>query len=236
MRRLPGKVADELAARALRGAVARGVLPDRPLPDWQAYRGFRARVRDTFTVPETSITPLMARILYGVAHLARPARVLGVGTYAGNALVWLIGPGFDAHGSYRGQRAVGIDIDPAATALARANLGRLGVDDRVELVCADGHRAGELGHDWDLLLLDADDPDRRKGIYLSLLDATYPALAAGALVLAHDICVDRFREQMARYQTVVADPSSFERTVSLEVDECGLEISIKGSMRERVRR
>jgi predicted O-methyltransferase YrrM len=227
MRPLPGKVADALAERALRAAVSAGVLPDRPPPDWQAYREFRARVRETFTVPETSITPLMARILYGVAHLARPARVLGIGTYAGNALVWLIGPGFHPYGSYQGERALGVDIDPDATALARDNVHRLGVDDRVELVCADGHQAGELGKPWDLLLLDADDPIQRKAVYRSLLEAAYPILTAGALVLAHDICVDKFRDQLAQYRTVVADPSRFDRTVSLEVDECGLEISTK---------
>ena len=55
------------------------MLPDRPVPDWERYRAFRTVVRREFVVPETSITPLMARVLYGIAYLAQPQRILGVG-------------------------------------------------------------------------------------------------------------------------------------------------------------
>lgn len=225
--RWPSAAADEFATLVLRRSIAAGLLPDRPVPDWERFRSLRARVRATFVVPETSITPLMARVLYGIAHLAQPRRILGIGTSCGNALVWLAGPGFGPGGSYRGMRAVGMDTDATSTEVARTNFSRLGMDPGLELACMDGHLAADLaaGEAFDLLLLDADDPVRRKDVYLSLLDALYPCLAPGAIVVAHDICVPRFAEQLGRYLQAVADRDRFAGSLSLPVDACGLALS-----------
>jgi len=231
--RLPTPVANELAGKVLTTAVERGVLPAGEPLDWERFLAFRATVREHFEVPETSITPLMARVLYGIAALARPRRILGIGTYAGNALVWLVGPGFSRHRLYEGERAVGADPDAEATELARRNLAAIGVE-RVELRSEDGHATpAALGERWDLVLLDADDPVVRKGIYLTLLDAVHPFLSAGGLLLAHDICVPKFRADIERYQTAVRNPERFETTLPLEVDECGLEVSRKRRPRTR---
>lgn len=230
MRKLPTPVANELASRILAKLVEAGVLRGEA-PDWDRYLRFRERVRERFDVPETTITPLMARVLYGVAALARPRRILGIGTYAGNALVWLAGPGFGPDPSYRGELAVGVDTDEDATRLARENFDRLGAGSQVRLLALDGHRAAEeVEGPWDLLLLDADDPVTRKGIYLSLLDALYPHVADGGLVLAHDIHVPLFREDMSRYRAAVSDERRFRLTAPLEIDECGLEVSVKGAV------
>jgi predicted O-methyltransferase YrrM len=226
---MPTPVANALASRILAKLVDTGALDGEP-PDWDRYLRFRERVRACFEVPGTTITPLMARVFYGIAALARPRRILGIGTYAGNALVWLAGPGFGPDPSYRGTCAVGVDTDEDATLLARENFGRLGADSRVRLLCLDGHRvADEARGPWDLLLLDADDPVSRKGIYLSLLDALYPHVAADGLVLAHDINVPLFREDMSRYRMAVSDEHRFRLTVPLEIDECGLEVSVKNA-------
>lgn len=225
---LPKAVADELATRILSRAVELGALPSGPMPDWKHYSRFRDQVRATFEVPQTTITPLMARVLYGIAALARPRRILGVGTYAGNTLVWLSGPGFGPDALYRGERALGVDVDAAATTLATDNFRRFGADERVELWAQDGHRVPELAdQSWDLILLDADDPVSRKQIYLTLLDALYPTLTDGGLLLAHDICVPLFSEQMAAYQGRVRDTERFAVTMPLEIDSCGLELSVK---------
>ncbi len=228
MRRIPGRVADTLTTRILDVLVKEKVLPNRDRTDWQDFTSFREHVRSSFSVPATTITPLMARILYGIARLARPRRILGIGTYAGNALVWLIGPGFGERSEYGGELAVGVDTDSKATRFARENMRRLGVDERVRMLCRDGLVAvEELQQSWDLVLLDADDPVSRKGIYLPLLERVYPHLRTGGLLLAHDICVPLFREQMAAYQAKVRDQRRFRISVPLEVDECGLEVSVK---------
>jgi predicted O-methyltransferase YrrM len=226
--KLPSPVADALATKVLSRATAEGVLPAAGLPDWERYASFRARVRDAFDVPQTSVTPLMARVLYGIAALARPRRILGIGTYAGNTLVWLAGAGFGADPLYHGELAVGVDVDAEATGLAARNFRAIGGDLRVQLRCEDGHDTPRvLGLAWDLVFLDADDPGVRKRIYLSLLEAIYPWLAPGGLVLAHDICVPMFRDDLALYQAAVRDRARFARSLSLEIDDCGLEVSVK---------
>jgi predicted O-methyltransferase YrrM len=167
----------------------------------------------------------MARLLYGVAYLARPARVLVVGGYYGNTLVWLAGPGFGPEPAYRGEHALSVDLDATAVAGARANFARLGADPRVEIEVLDGHRVDPAAGPFDLLLLDADDPVQRKGVYLTLLEALYPLVAAGGLVLAHDICVPAFATELAAYRRAVRAPGRFAGSISLEIDPCGLELS-----------
>jgi predicted O-methyltransferase YrrM len=226
--RLPGPVSDALATKVLSRAIQEDVLPAGDLPDWERYASFRERVRGAFDVPQTSVTPLMARVLYGIAALARPRRILGIGTYAGNALIWLAGAGFGTEPLYQGELAVGVDVDREATALAVRNFSAIGGDDRVELRCEDGHDSPRmLGQTWDLVLLDADDPVHRKRVYLSLLDAVYPWVAPGGLVLAHDICVPLFRDDLALYQAAVRDRTRFAHSLPLEIDDCGLEVSVK---------
>ncbi|HEX6074327.1 MAG TPA: hypothetical protein VFZ32_03570 [Micromonosporaceae bacterium] len=223
--RLPGPVADRLVDRVLSKAIDSGLLPEGSLPDWAGFREFRQRVRDAFQVPETSVTPLMARLFYGVAWLARPARILVVGSFYGNTLVWLAGPGFgSAPPRYSGHFALGVDTDATAVAGARENFARLGADHRTALRTQDGHTVRD--EPFDLVLLDADDPQRRKAVYLSLLATLRPCLAPGALVLAHDICVPVFAEQMARYRQVVRDNDMFASSMSMEIDPCGLELSL----------
>jgi predicted O-methyltransferase YrrM len=230
--RLPTPVANEAASLVLRRCIQAGLLPAGPLPDWSAFEAFRSQVRGSFQVPETSITPLIARVLYGISALARPARILGVGTYAGNALVWLVGPGFGARAVYPGERAVGVDVDAQATELALRNFRSLGTDSRVQLLCEDGHTIpARLESLWDLILLDADDGVTGKRIYLSLLEAVYAWLRTGGLLLAHDICVPKFRDALATYQAAVRSPDRFRASLSLEVDSCGLEISLKATAR-----
>lgn len=224
--RLPPRVADELASRVVQRCVYEGVLDGVPPPDWERFHAERDRVRASFRVPETTITPLMARVLYGIARGARPRRLLGLGTYAGNALVWLALPGFGPLRTYDGARAVGVDVDGDATALAAANFERLGAQ-RVECVAIDARDVDTLNEEWDLVLLDIDDPQRRKEPYLELLDRVYPTLAPGALVLAHDVAVPLFREQLEAYGAAVRERDRFAASVTLEIDPCGLEISRK---------
>ena len=223
--KLTPKVADALADRIVLRCAEEGLVRSGVTVDWGVYHDLRTRVRETFRVPETTITPLMARVLYGISHAAGARRILGIGTYAGNALVWLALPALAAGAPQR--RIVGVDVDDSATELARENFERLGLGP-VECVTMDGHDAAEaLGDTWDLVLLDADDPEGRKTIYLSLLDAVYPHVRPDGLVLAHDICVPLFHDQMAEYQERVRDEERFAASLPLEIDDCGLEVSKK---------
>lgn len=226
--RLPTTVADQLAERILNQAASEGLLPPLTPFDWRRYHDFHDQVSACFSVPATSITPLMARVLYGISATAKPKRVLIVGAYAGNAMVWLTGPGFGLKTLYPGTKALGIDIDRDATELARANFSALGVDSRIELLCADALEVTpKLEGPWDLVFLDAEDPRTGKAIYLDLFQRYSPHLRPGGLLLAHDICVPKFTNDLAGYRDAVRDPAHFRRSAPLEIDPCGLELSVK---------
>jgi predicted O-methyltransferase YrrM len=204
-----------------------GVLPAAGFPA-EAFHELRERVHAAFDVPETSITPMMSRTLFALAASLRPRRVVGVGTYAGNALVWLAGPGLCRPPLCDEPEVLGCDIDAGATELARSNFRRLDAQAGVDLVCADGLDVlAASAEPIDLLYLDADRPEDRKGIYLPLLEAALPRLRPGSVVLAHDVLLPLFAEHVRGYLERVRDPDAFRVSVPLPVDDCGLELTIR---------
>lgn len=223
-----GRRQQDLAAeRLLERLAGAGLLPPAAFPG-SAFHELRARVHDAFEVPETSITPMMARTLFAVAAALRPRMVVGIGTYAGNALVWLAGPTLCRPPLQDAGAAVGCDIDAGATALARANFARLDPAGPVELVQADGHDLLAASTEpIDLLYLDADRPGDRKGVYRSLLEAALPRLRPGAVVLAHDACLPLFAEALRPYLALVRDRASFRASLALAVDDCGVELTVR---------
>lgn len=226
LQRLGRRQQDAITHRVLATLKEAGFFPA-PVPeaDLEAFHQFRRQVRATFHVPETSITPLMARLLFGIAHVQNPNRIVGVGTYAGNSLVWLAGPTLMGLG--RAVEVLGVDIDPAATSLAQANFAALAPGPSpIRLVTGDARQperfvCGKV----DLLYIDVDDPENGKRLYRPVLEAFLPYLAPGALVLAHDICEVKFEQDLEPYRALVRDRGRFRRTVTLKVDPFGLEVS-----------
>lgn len=224
--RLTTAQADQVALTVLDHCHARGLIRQPPPGLMAGFHAARATIRDTFRVPRTALTPLMARVLYGIAATDRPARVLGIGTYAGSLFGYLTAAGFGPSRSYRGGQAVGLDTDADSVGLARANATAAGYDDTLTFLVRDGRTASQLpGAPWNLLFLDADDATERKRIYCHLLDGLRESLAPGALVLAHDVCYPTFRDQVEPYLAAVRVPAHFAVTLTLPVDEFGLEVS-----------
>ncbi|KIH99131.1 hypothetical protein LP52_09160 [Streptomonospora alba] len=225
-RRMSAAAADDAVEAITDRLSGAGLLPPGASFDRDAFHALRGRVRRSFHVPQTSITPIMARLLFAVGDAYAPHRLLVIGSYYGNTLVWLAGR---ALLDGRGGEYVGADIDAAACAGARRNFaaldGRVGV--RIEE--RDGREVLETAADWDLLLLDADDPATRKAVYLPLLQAALPRTVPGALVLAHDTAMPLFAEQLLGYKEAVADRDVFRACAHLPVDECGLDVSVVGA-------
>lgn len=225
--RLGRRQQDEAVSRLVERLAAAGVLPDGVFPA-EEFHELRARVHTAFEVPETSITPMMARTLFAVAASVRPHTVVGVGTYAGNGLVWLAGPMLCRPAWQDAGTVVGCDVDAPATVLARANFARLDPGAPVELLCADGHDVlAASSAPIDLLFLDADRPGDRKAIYRSLLEAALPRLRPGAVVLAHDAVLPLFAEALRPYLAFVRDPGVFRTSLALAVDDCGVELTVR---------
>lgn len=236
-RRLTSRQADQLITALVARLADGGLLPAGSAFDAAAFHRLRARVREHFEVPQTSVTPLMARALFAIGDAWRPRRLLVVGSYCGNTLVWLAGRSLLADDP--GVLAVGSDLDPDACAVARRNFAALGAHAGVWITETDGHTlladpalpapvdpACTAEAAWDLVLLDADSATRRKAVYDSLLDAALPALRPGAVVLAHDTALPLFAADLAGYLARTRQPELFSSTAHLPLDACGLEISI----------
>lgn len=206
-----------------RGWLPAGAGTDRPFPA-EEFHTYRARVREAFEVPETSVTPMLARFLFGLAMLLRPREVWGLGTYAGNAIVWLA-----AHQVLHGEpgRTIAIDISPAATELARGNFDRLGAGS-VRARTADALSCTIDTAAVDLLYLDIDDPVSRKRGYLACLRRFLPYLAPHAVVIAHDACEPLFEADLNAYRAALAGEPRILRSSTVPLDRYGVEISVAG--------
>lgn len=216
---------DALAERVLGHCVRQGVVgrvPDGD--DWDRFHAFRTRLYQTFEVPDTTLTPLAARVLYGLALAHRPRRLAVLGCYAGNLYAWVSGPGFGPLADYAGELALGLDVDAAAVDLARQNVRRAGFR-RAEPTLGDAFDpAAAARGPWDLLLVDVDVPGARKSGYHRVVQTWAPHLAPGALVLAHDVCHPRFAWDLRGYRDFVL-ANGARTSTTLPVDECGLEVS-----------
>lgn len=139
----------------------------------------------------------------------------------------VFGPALPTAGVYGTERIVACEVDPDVSAEAAANFRRLAGGERVEPVACDA--AEYLARvDWpiDLLFIDVDSETDGKASYAALLRQAHPKLAPGALVLAHDITHPWFRGDMVPYRELVADRGLFRSSATLEIDPCGLEVTL----------
>ena len=125
-----------------------------------------------------NITPDTGRLLWILVASARATRLLEVGTSNGYSTIWL------ADAARRtGGRVVTLELNPSKVALARRNLERSGLADRVEIV--QGRAADTLAGlpgPFDFAFLDADRPS-----YLTYLGLVLPKLAPGGLLVADNV-------------------------------------------------
>ena len=211
---------------ALATLVGAGVLAH-SCYDKERMLAHRAAVREAFDIPWTAISPRMERLLYAINAIARPRVMVAVGIFCGNTFIANAGAAIGPGACYRAERLVGLEIRPAEAERARRNVARLDPRGQAEIVAADGVAwlQGYSGR-IDLLYLDADGSGGRgKSIYLDLLEASLHALRPGSLVLAHN-AVNAARS-MADYLAHVRDPANFSESVTLVVDDQGLEVSAR---------
>jgi len=169
----------------------------------------------------------MRRLLFALGLAARPHNVVGVGTYVGYTFSWLLRDRSDTEAAPFFDAAVGIDVDSQANILARRNCAVLDHGVRLGFMDADGVVAvASLEKPIDLLYLDLDDPPRGKAAYQRVLQAAYPRLQPGALVLAHDPCVKAFEQDFAAYHYYVRESGLFSGPWILPVDVCGLSVAV----------
>ena len=124
------------------------------------------------------IGPYGGRFLYTMAKLARPRRLLEIGTAIGYSTIWL----GRATSEQRAQIAT-IELNPQTAEIARENLKKAGLLERTQLIVGDGlESCRQLAGPYDLLFIDAD-----KRQYRGILEAMLPKLSPGALMMADNV-------------------------------------------------
>ena len=105
-------------------------------------------------LPPIQVPPVQGRFLHLLARAIGARRVLEFGTLGGYSTIWL------ARALPAGGRLTTLELNPAYADVARANLERAGVAERVDIVV--GPAAESLpslaGETFDLTFIDADKP------------------------------------------------------------------------------
>lgn len=190
------------------------------------YHELHHLLTTNFYIPDTSITRIMSRLLFGISNSHNAKTVVGAGTYTGNALAWISGnqliePKHDV-------RIYGLDISKSATEIAKENFRKINAlnvillqEDAIEWV-------SQAEIEVDLLYIDIDTQMCGKKMYLDLLVKAYPKLKAGALVIAHDVNEQKFKNDLKPFIEEIQNSTKFKKSINLNVDSFGISVSVKG--------
>ena len=161
-----------------------------------------------------NITPDTGRLLWIMVGSARASRILEIGTSNAYSTIWLADAARETGG-----RVITLELNPDKVGLARENLARAGLADRVEI---DQGRAADtlagLSGPFDFVFLDAD-----RASYLTYLELVVPKLVPGGLLVADNVTshAPELADYLAR---VKSHPALFSVTVPIGKGE---EVSLK---------
>jgi predicted O-methyltransferase YrrM len=217
----------ELTVQILSRLAAAGFFPaSSPFP-FDRFEQLDQIVQSSFRVPHTTMTALTRRVLFGIATAMRPETAMVLGSFVGYATVWLYGPALIADPLFRPRQLIACDIFPPAIDQARQNFSVFESESSVDWRVQD---AAELLDGYsgaiDLLYIDVDSERDGKSAYFDLLEKAAPHLHAGSLVLAHDVTHPFYCTDVGPYLRAVRDRRRFRKTATLEIDPCGLEVTL----------
>jgi predicted O-methyltransferase YrrM len=200
-------------------------LPTQGGIQWDEYARLKEVIENNYLVPMTACTPIMARFLFALGEALRPQHIVGLGTFVGYCASWLIGlPRADK----RLTLTELVDIDSAANEMARANCSHLRYGDRLRVIDSSAESfIDSLFEPVDALFIDVDDPLRGKHHYTDLLEQISPKLAPGAVVVAHDSLVPRFKEDFKRFHNYVETSELYDGPWVLPIDAYGLSLAVR---------
>jgi predicted O-methyltransferase YrrM len=144
-----------------------------------------------------NVEPETAELLGVLVRATRARRVLELGTSNGYSTIWLA----DAVEA-TGGAVTSVEIDPARTAIARANLGRAGL--AAELVTGDAAEKLRTSADgaWDLVFLDAE-----RSAYAGYWPELLRSLRPDGGLLAIDNVLSHAAEVAEVTALIVAEPA-----------------------------
>jgi predicted O-methyltransferase YrrM len=161
-----------------------------------------------------NITPDTGRLLWIMIRTTGASRILEVGTSNAFSTIWLADAARETAG-----RVTTLEMNPDKITLARENLARAGLADRVEIVPGPAaNTLRDVPGPFDFIFLDADRPN-----YLTYLELVVPKLVTGGLLVADNVVshASELQDYLAR---VKSHPALFSVTVPIGNGE---EISLK---------
>jgi caffeoyl-CoA O-methyltransferase len=132
-------------------------------------------------LPQIHVSPAQGKLLYLLARLTGARRILELGTLAGYSTIWL------ARALPPDGRLLSLEVNDRHAALAKTNLARAGVADRVEVLV--GSALDTLARlverrepPFDMVFIDADKPN-----YPGYLEWALRLTRPGSLILADNV-------------------------------------------------
>lgn len=167
-----------------------------------------------------NITPDTGRLLSILIRSAGATRVLEVGTSNAYSTIWLADAVRETGG-----RVTTLESNPGKVTLARANLARAGLVDRVEI--REGRAADTLASlpgPFDFVFLDAD-----RASYVTYLELIVPKVIPRGLIVADNV-TSHAHELTDYLACVKSHPALFSVTVPVgKGEEISLKVSAPGS-------
>jgi len=132
-------------------------------------------------LPEIAVSPAQGKLLTLLARAAAARRILEIGTLGGYSAICL------ARALPADGRLVTLELDPHHAGVARANIARAGLAERVEVrvgpaVESLAQLAAEGAAPFDLIFIDADKPS-----YIAYLEGSLRLARPGALIIADNV-------------------------------------------------
>ena len=111
------------------------------------------RASEAAGLPSIAVSPAHGKFLYLLARVQKATRILEIGTLGGYSTIWL------ARGLAPNGRVTTLELHPKHADVARSNLERAGVSDRVEIHVGRAiDTLPKLAPPFDLVFIDADKP------------------------------------------------------------------------------
>lgn len=158
-------------------------------------------------LPDIDVSPAQGRMLHLLARMAGARRILEVGTLGGYSTIEL------ARALPEDGWLVTLEIDPHHAAVARENLTRAGLADRVEVIVGPAAETlAALEGPFDFVFIDADKPSNptylREALRLSRPGTTIVVdnVVREGGVLDGDSADERIRGTRALFDAIAAEP------------------------------